>query len=231
MSWSSSRVRRCRRPCARRPTSPGCGSTRNSVRFSSFPAYYAIASTRPIEEIADKEVLNKNEIGFAHVRMVPSGSIRWSPNDEKQAAEYREAAIRLKQKEGNFVLVGERRRDLHRPLAVSVHDLAAAQCSDRPAQRPRAAVSRGQAPEPVQEPGDAASGRASSASCTTPPTARHCFTASRPCLLPPPRASLPPSPSAAGGCDRTAGFRDAASTDVIPAPLATGERILRRGSM
>lgn len=76
----------------------------DSVRFSSFPAYYAIAATRPIEEIADKEVLNKNEIGFEHVRMVPSGSIRWAPNDDKQATDFRAAAIRLKQKEGNFVL-------------------------------------------------------------------------------------------------------------------------------
>lgn len=75
-----------------------------SVRFSSFPAYYAIASTRPIEEIADKAVLNQNQIGFEYVRMTPSGSIRWAPSDEKQAADYRQAAIRLKQKEGNFVL-------------------------------------------------------------------------------------------------------------------------------
>lgn len=75
-----------------------------TIRFSSFPAYYAIAATRPIEEIADREVLNKNEIGFEHVRMVPSGSIQWGTEDAKTAAEFRQAAIRLKQREGNFVL-------------------------------------------------------------------------------------------------------------------------------
>jgi len=75
----------------------------DSVRFSSFPSYSAIASTRPLEEIADAAILNKNEIGFEHVRMVPSGSIRWAPADAKEAAEYRDAAIRLKLKEGLFV--------------------------------------------------------------------------------------------------------------------------------
>ena len=44
------------------------------VRFASLPSYYAIASTRPIDEFADHAVLDANEIGFEHVRMVPAGS-------------------------------------------------------------------------------------------------------------------------------------------------------------
>jgi uncharacterized protein (TIGR02186 family) len=46
------------------------------VRFASFPSYYAIASTRPVDEIAEHSLLDKNEIGFGHVRMVPAGSGR-----------------------------------------------------------------------------------------------------------------------------------------------------------
>ena len=72
----------------------------HSMRFASFPSYYAIASTRPIDEIADKAALNKLEIGFDHVRMVPAGAgTRYGPDDPKEVAEYRASVIRLKQRE------------------------------------------------------------------------------------------------------------------------------------
>jgi hypothetical protein len=35
------------------------------------PSYYAISSTRPLEEIADPIVLRNNDIGFEQVRMQP----------------------------------------------------------------------------------------------------------------------------------------------------------------
>ncbi|MEQ1653572.1 MAG: TIGR02186 family protein [Hyphomicrobium sp.] len=71
----------------------------SSVRFASFPSYYAIASTRPIDEISDAEVLNKNEIGFNHIRMVPSGRAYIGTANPKDAIEFREAVIRLKQRD------------------------------------------------------------------------------------------------------------------------------------
>jgi uncharacterized protein (TIGR02186 family) len=71
-----------------------------AMRFASFPSYYAIATTRPIEEIAEHATLDKLEIGFAHVHLVPSGSgTRYGPDDPKEVATYRDAVIRLKQRE------------------------------------------------------------------------------------------------------------------------------------
>ena len=45
----------------------------SSVLFASVPSYYAIASTRPIDEIAGPAVLERNSIGFAHIKMTPAG--------------------------------------------------------------------------------------------------------------------------------------------------------------
>ena len=75
----------------------------SAVRFASFPSYYAIASTRPIEELAETSVLNKNEIGFGHIRMVPSGAARNLPTDADEIKGFREAVIRLKQRDRLYV--------------------------------------------------------------------------------------------------------------------------------
>lgn len=69
------------------------------VRFASFPSYYAIASTRPIDEFADSKFLSANEIGFEYIRIVPSGLARMSPNDPESLLGFRDAVIRLKQKD------------------------------------------------------------------------------------------------------------------------------------
>ena len=71
-----------------------------AMRFASFPSYYAIATTRPIDEIADHGALDKLEIGFEHVHLVPSGSgTRYGPDDPKEVETYKAAVIRLKQRE------------------------------------------------------------------------------------------------------------------------------------
>ena len=44
----------------------------SSVVFASVPSYYAIASTRPVEEIAGPQVLERHAIGFAHIKLTPS---------------------------------------------------------------------------------------------------------------------------------------------------------------
>jgi uncharacterized protein (TIGR02186 family) len=76
----------------------GLWANASAIRFASFPSYYAIASTRPIDELAEASVLNKNEIGFGHVRMMPSGSARNMPSDADEIARFRDAVIRLKQR-------------------------------------------------------------------------------------------------------------------------------------
>lgn len=70
--------------------------------FESAPSYYAIASTRPIEEIADEMLLETSGIGLDFVRLSPTAksAIKAQPGELK---EYKEAVIRLKQKEGLYL--------------------------------------------------------------------------------------------------------------------------------
>jgi uncharacterized protein (TIGR02186 family) len=73
------------------------------VRYASFPNYYAIASTRPVEEIADTSVRTNLQIGFDHVRMVPAGNITAVLKDDKDFDEFRSAVVRLKRNERLYV--------------------------------------------------------------------------------------------------------------------------------
>lgn len=80
----------------------------NSALFDDVPSYYAIASTRPLDEITSDATLIGYEIGFDHVRMTPIGNDGRPLNvsDRMPAAElkqFREAVIRLKQKDGLYV--------------------------------------------------------------------------------------------------------------------------------
>ncbi|MGI9404050.1 MAG: TIGR02186 family protein [Hyphomicrobium sp.] len=75
----------------------------SSVVFASVPSYYAIASTRPIDEIAGPNVLNKHAIGFAHIKMTLDPDYQRSVSEEQLAA-YKAAVIRLKQQEGLYVV-------------------------------------------------------------------------------------------------------------------------------
>jgi uncharacterized protein (TIGR02186 family) len=75
----------------------------SSVRFASLPSYYAIASTRPIDEFADHAMLDANEIGFEHVRMVPAGSRHTEAMEPAEIAKFKEALIRLKQRERLYI--------------------------------------------------------------------------------------------------------------------------------
>jgi uncharacterized protein (TIGR02186 family) len=75
----------------------------NFVRFASLPSYYAIASTRPIDELADHAVLDANQIGFDHVRIVPAGSRHTAAMEPAEIAQFKDALIRLKQQERLYV--------------------------------------------------------------------------------------------------------------------------------
>jgi uncharacterized protein (TIGR02186 family) len=73
----------------------------SSVTFENVPSYYAIASTRPLDEVAAEATMIGYEIGFDHVRMeLPPGTTRPSVQDLR---EFRSAVIRLKEKEGLYV--------------------------------------------------------------------------------------------------------------------------------
>jgi uncharacterized protein (TIGR02186 family) len=74
-----------------------------AVRFGSLPSYYAVASTRPIDEFADTAVLDANEIGFAHLSMIPMAAGRALATDPARLAKFKEAFIRLKQRERVYV--------------------------------------------------------------------------------------------------------------------------------
>ncbi len=72
-----------------------------SLTFESVPSYYAIASTRPLDEIADPIVLRDNDIGFERVRMTPVRG--WETGiTTADVQQFRAAATRLKQKEGLY---------------------------------------------------------------------------------------------------------------------------------
>ncbi|MFV0299144.1 MAG: TIGR02186 family protein, partial [Hyphomicrobiaceae bacterium] len=69
----------------------------DSLAFDSVPSYYAIASTRPLDEVASPEVLKASGIGFDYVPMtLPDGG------EKPSAAEvdtFRNAIVRLKRHE------------------------------------------------------------------------------------------------------------------------------------
>lgn len=69
-----------------------------SLVFDSVPSYYAIASTRPLDEVASEDVLKAYDIGFEHVRMtLSSGTFSGPPT--KEIKEFRDAVVRIKQRE------------------------------------------------------------------------------------------------------------------------------------
>ena len=72
-----------------------------AVRFDGLPLYSAIASTRPIEEIAEPAALVANGIGFPRARMVPGKGAGGMTNDKIDA--FKSAFLRLKQKDGLYV--------------------------------------------------------------------------------------------------------------------------------
>jgi uncharacterized protein (TIGR02186 family) len=74
----------------------------SAVAFESVPSYYAIASTRPIEEIADEDILAQHAIGHDFARLSPAARSVIATQPGELAA-FREAVVRIKQKEGLFI--------------------------------------------------------------------------------------------------------------------------------
>ena len=71
---------------------------RTSLQFSDVPSYYALATNRPLDEIAPRTVRMRNEIGISGVRLRPS-----DPGVDKQTAKiFRRALIRNKRNAGLY---------------------------------------------------------------------------------------------------------------------------------
>ena len=74
----------------------------DSITFQSVPSYYAIVSTRPLDEVANPQVLRENDIGFEQVRMTPIQG--WETGvTTAELQEFAEAVVRLKQRDGLYV--------------------------------------------------------------------------------------------------------------------------------
>lgn len=78
-----------------------------TAKFDNVPNYYAIWSTRPLDEIASEATMIGYEIGFDHVRMTPAGGTEQAGSSSRlpvaDAGEFRKALVRLKANAGLYV--------------------------------------------------------------------------------------------------------------------------------
>ncbi|HXF54983.1 MAG TPA: TIGR02186 family protein [Hyphomicrobiaceae bacterium] len=74
----------------------------HSITFESVPSYYAIVSTRPLDELADPLVLRENDIGFEYVRMTPIRG--WETGvTTAELEDFKSAVVALKQRDGLYI--------------------------------------------------------------------------------------------------------------------------------
>lgn len=87
------------------------------------PSFYHVAATRPLAALAEEPVLDRHQIGAQRLEMTVQGA------DRAEAAEYREALLRLKRAQGLYgvevapvTFLGERlfRTEIHFPSNVPV---------------------------------------------------------------------------------------------------------------
>ncbi len=71
------------------------------LNFASVPSYYAMSSTRPLDEIASEEVLKSSGIGFDFVPMA-LGKGEAETRSAAEIKEFRDAIVRLKRREKLF---------------------------------------------------------------------------------------------------------------------------------
>ena len=74
----------------------------SSATFDVVPSYYAIASTRPIDEITTEEFRATHGVGFQHLRFMPAFGQPQALSTE-DLREFKQAIIRLKQKQGLYI--------------------------------------------------------------------------------------------------------------------------------
>ena len=74
----------------------------SSATFDVVPSYYAIASTRPIDEITTEEFRATHGVGFQHLRFMPAFGQPQALSTE-DLREFQQAIIRLKQQQGLYI--------------------------------------------------------------------------------------------------------------------------------
>ena len=95
------------------------------ITFKDVPAYYRVASSRPLEEFAPENLLARQQIGLNSIRLVtPEGEM-----PAEQATEFRKALVRLKSEQnlydqgvGEISLMSNRlfRTELYFPANVPI---------------------------------------------------------------------------------------------------------------
>jgi uncharacterized protein (TIGR02186 family) len=76
----------------------GIWVNRDSMVFTNVPSYYALASSKPVDEIASPATLELHEIGFDHLKLAVASDV--NPTDVPY---FRSALIREKQQLGLYV--------------------------------------------------------------------------------------------------------------------------------
>jgi uncharacterized protein (TIGR02186 family) len=80
----------------------GIWINQQAITYESVPSYYAIISTRPLDELGDPIMLRENDIGFDYVRMNPIRG--WETGlTSADLSDFRSSVIRVKQKDGLYV--------------------------------------------------------------------------------------------------------------------------------
>ncbi|MBI1778071.1 MAG: TIGR02186 family protein [Proteobacteria bacterium] len=77
----------------------GVWINRQEMAFEEAPSFYALASSKPIDDILQPSLLDRYQLGLEHLRLLP-------PNPEAQRddlPEFRAALVRNKQREGLYV--------------------------------------------------------------------------------------------------------------------------------
>lgn len=70
-----------------------------SVRFEQVPSYYAVATSRPLDEIVSTPVLERHQIGLPHLQLPTRRNL-----DPVERADFRAALIRAKQRAGLYAI-------------------------------------------------------------------------------------------------------------------------------
>ena len=73
----------------------GLWVNRSWMKFSNAPAFYYVASSRPLEAIASNATFAGIDVGINHLRLVPTDS-----SENADAEEFQSALIRVKEREG-----------------------------------------------------------------------------------------------------------------------------------
>lgn len=79
----------------------GIWINQDSLTFANAPGFYAVMSNRPLPDIAKQKVLDKHGLGFHSLDLIPEKS-SGVETPMGELAEFGEAAVRIKQKEGLY---------------------------------------------------------------------------------------------------------------------------------